>query len=177
YHQFWINAADADVEAHLKRFTLLDREQIEQIMAEHSRDPGARVAQRALAREATTLLHGWAACQRAEAIAEALFRGDVRSLDTEALRDAFAEAPSSEHDAALLEGEGLPLVELLPQTTLASSKRQAKQLLAEGAVSVNSERAEPSRRLTCADLLHNEAILLRRGKKHWHLTRWKRQTA
>jgi tyrosyl-tRNA synthetase len=81
--------------------------------------------------------------------------------------------PSSEHDKRQLEGAGISLVELLPETTLANSKREAREFLGNGAVSVNGERVEPDRALAAADLLHGRTILLRRGKKNWHATRWR----
>jgi tyrosyl-tRNA synthetase len=71
-----------------------------------------------------------------------------------------------------LEGEGVDLVELLPQTTLAASKREARDFLAGGAVAVNGERVPAEHRLTMKDLLHGRTILLKRGKKNWHATRW-----
>jgi tyrosyl-tRNA synthetase len=89
------------------------------------------------------------------------------------LGEVFADVPHSEHDKSALEGEGIALFELLAQTTLAGSKGQARTLLESGAVSVNGERVPAQRRLTSADLLHGSRILLRRGKKQWHATRWR----
>ena len=171
YYQFWVNADDADVGRFLRIFTLLDRETIEALEREHAEAPHRRAAQKALAREATRLLHGESGLREAEATTEALFTGQVQSLSEQQLRDAFAGAPASEHPKEAL-GAGVALVDLLPETTLASSKREAKQFLASGAVSVSGERAEPDRTLTTADLLPGGVIPLRRGKKRWHLTRW-----
>ena len=66
----------------------------------------------------------------------------------------------------------MPIAEILPQTSLAASKREAREFLNNGAVSVNGEKASLDRVLTAADLLHGRTILLRRGKKHWHATEW-----
>jgi tyrosyl-tRNA synthetase len=171
YYQFWVNADDADVGRFLRIFTLLDHDEIESLEREHAEAPHRRAAQKALAREATRLLHGDAGLREAEATTEALFTGQVKSLSEQQLRDAFAGAPASEHPKDAL-GAGVALVDLLPETTLAASKREAKQFLASGAVSVSGEKAEPGRTLTTADLLPGGVIPLRRGKKHWHLTRW-----
>jgi len=97
----------------------------------------------------------------------------VRRLSARALDEVFADVPHSEHDKALLEGEGVSLLDLLAGTTLAQSKREARQFLESGAVVVNGEKADLQRKLHSEDLLHGKAILLRRGKKNWHVTRWR----
>jgi tyrosyl-tRNA synthetase len=96
----------------------------------------------------------------------------VRALSADLLREVFADVPHTQHAQQQLEGEGLALVELLPQTSLASSKREARQFLEAGAVLVNGEKASVDQRLTSANLLHGQTILLKRGKKQWHATRW-----
>lgn len=172
YYQFWLNATDADVGRFLRIFTLHSKEAIEAIEAEHARDPGARHAQRELARAATALLHGEAEMHRAEAAAKALFSGEISGLSEPELNEVFASAPSSSHDRKLLSGEGVALVDLLPETTLCKSKREAREFLASGSVMVNSRKASAEERLKEGDLLHGKVIALRRGKKSWHVTRW-----
>jgi len=171
YYQFWMNADDADVGAYLRTFTMLDEGEIKRAEETHREKPETRHAQRVLARHATLLLHGDDGLRDAQAASDALFTGQVRSLGESQLREAFAAAPHSEHPRQTLDA-GVPLVELLPETTLAKSRREAKEFLAAGAVGVNGERAAPDRRLTPEDLLPGGVILLRRGKKAWHLTRW-----
>jgi tyrosyl-tRNA synthetase len=173
FYQYWINLPDADVEQWLKWYTMLDREAIESIIARHQEAPHERIAQRALAEEMTKLIHGEAQLSRVEAASQALFSGDVRSLDEELLDEVFADVPSSEHDKSTLEGDGLSLVELLPETTLASSKREAREFLGNGAVAINGERVGDDCAVTIGDLLHGRTILIRRGKKKWHATRWR----
>jgi tyrosyl-tRNA synthetase len=85
----------------------------------------------------------------------------------------FADVPHSEHDKSQLAGEGKPLLDLLTETTLVQSKREARQFLESGAVSVNGEKAELARKLRSEDLLHGQVIALKRGKKNWHVTKWK----
>jgi tyrosyl-tRNA synthetase len=120
----------------------------------------------------TLLVHGEQELTAAEQASQALFDGDVRRLDERLLGEVFADVPSSDHDRAQLAGEGLPLADLLPQTSLAQSKREARQFLDSGAVLVNGDKVDATRRLRSDDLLHGKAILIRRGKKNWHVTKW-----
>lgn len=173
FYQFWRNADDRDVIPWLKMFTLLPRDRIESLAAAHAADPETSEAQQVLAYEVTALVHGRAAADLAQRAAEALFSGQIADLPEATLEEIFAAAPSSEHDRALLAGEGVLLLDVLAHTTLARSRREARQLLHEGSVSVNGHRAAFDRRLTAADLLHGRLIALRRGKKTWHLTRWR----
>jgi len=172
FYQFWINVDDADVGGFLHRFTFLPQEQIEATIAAHLESPNKREAQRLLARTMTAFVHGDAELSAAESASQALFDGDVRRLTAKLLDEVFADVPQSQHGRALLEGEGTQLLELLTATSLVQSKREARQFLDSGAVLVNGDKVDASRRLRTEDLLHGSAILLRRGKKNWHVTRW-----
>jgi tyrosyl-tRNA synthetase len=172
FYQFWLNASDADVKNYLRWYTFLPREEIEALDQAVATNPCAREAQRTLAREVVRIHHGSTELAKAEAAAHALFSGDVRSLDAAMLREVFAEVPRSTHSITTLDGDGSSLLEVLPQTTLASSKREAREFLQNGAVSVNGEKAELERRLTRRDVLGDGLILLRRGKKQWHASEW-----
>jgi tyrosyl-tRNA synthetase len=172
YYQFWRNADDADAVKFLKIFTLLSRERVEELAALHAANPGAAEAQKVLAREATAILHGPEEAAHAERAAQALFSGDITGLTGSVLEEALSSAPSSAHDPSLLAGDGLPIVDLLSQTTLVRSKSEARQLLASGAITLNGRSVDAACRITTADLLHGRLIALRRGKKAWHLTRW-----
>ena len=172
YYQFWLNASDADAPKFLRFFTLLDQEQIRALESAHAKDPGARELHRTLAREATRLLHGKGESDLAERAAKALFSGEIADLPEATLAEALSSAPATDHDKAQL-GAGVALLDLLPQTSLARSKSEAREFLGSGSVSVNGVKAAADRKLTTADLLHGRLIALRRGKKSWHLTRWK----
>lgn len=172
YYQFWLNCSDADVSRFLRIFTLLPREEVERIEHEHASDPGQRTAQRALAREATTLLHGRTEMENAEVAARALFSGDVASLPEKLLEEVLASAPSSTHPKQSLEGEGVALIDLLVETGLAKSKRESREFLSNGSVSINGRTVGLDDRVGTSDLLHGRIIALRRGKKTWHVTRW-----
>ncbi|MFN7022822.1 MAG: tyrosine--tRNA ligase, partial [Phycisphaerales bacterium] len=96
--------------------------------------------------------------------------GDVADLPADLLAEVFSAAPSSRHALALLDGDGLPLVDLLAQT-VCKSKTEARQALTDNSIAVNGAKAALADRLTRASLLHG-TILIRRGKKNWHVTRW-----
>lgn len=170
YYQFWLNTADADVGPFLRTFTLLSREEIEALEQSHAEAPHKRDAQRALAQNATTILHGEAKMLEAEAAGKALFSGDLASLSRELLIEVLAAVPASDHLKASL--EGTDLVALLVETGLAKSNREAREFIASGSVSINAQKADEGRTLSSSDLLHNEIIAIRRGKKAWHVTRW-----
>lgn len=176
FHQFWLNTADADVERFLKMFTLLPREEIERLVAEHASAPERRAAQRALADNVTEIVHGKDAVDRANAAARALFSGEVAHLDRDTLDEVFAAAPGSRHAMTTLEGEGWGVLDALAETGLASSKSQAREFVKGGGVTINGEtKAAMDTRLTRDHLLHGEVILLRRGKKNWHVMRFRGQ--
>lgn len=172
FYQYWINVDDQDVVQFLKWFTLMNQDEIGDLARQHEAAPHTRVGHRSLARNMTALLHGEVELGRVESAAEALFSGDVRNLDEKLIEEVFADVPHSQHPRNQLEGAGLDLIELLPQTTLASSKREAREFLTGGAVAVNGEKVSADHKLFTRDLLHGRTILLKRGKKNWHATKW-----
>jgi tyrosyl-tRNA synthetase len=173
FHQYWMNVADADVSSFLRRFTLLEREEIESLEVSHAAAPEKRVAQRVLAAHMTERLHGSSERVRVEMASDALFGGGaLESLDEATVSEMAAELPHTHHDASLLSGQGLSLVDLVASTTLASSRREARGFLERGAIAVNGRRASAGDRVSERDLLAGGVILIRRGKKSWHATRW-----
>jgi tyrosyl-tRNA synthetase len=172
FYQFWVNAGDAEVGGLLKTFTFLERPQLEAILGEHAQAPERRVAQRALAEQMTSMVHGATALAQAKRSAEALFSGNVAELDARSLREVFEDAPASDHPKELLSAPGLEILELLVATKLVSSKREGRQMLESGAISLNGQRVGLEHRVTASDLLHGSMSLLRRGRKNWHVVRW-----
>jgi tyrosyl-tRNA synthetase len=172
FYQFWINTDDSDIANYLSWFTFFGREEIEGLLQRHEAAPHERSAQRSLAEHMTALIHGDSELERVRQASEALFSGDVQGLDAPTLAEVFADVPHTSHDKAALGGEGLSLIELLPQTSLAGSKREARELLGNGAVRVNGKKVDADCALTGDDLLPGATILLRRGKKTWHATKW-----
>jgi tyrosyl-tRNA synthetase len=171
FYQFWINVADADVPVFLKTFSFRSIEEIESLVAEHEKDPGARAGQKALAEELTEMLHGKEGVREAALASQALFSGNVRDLTEQLLEEAFAGAPQSTIVGGRLDGQGIDIVELLVETAVAKSKREARQFLQTGAVTVNGDKVADDFRLTRDRLLYGSVALIRRGKKTWHMCR------
>jgi tyrosyl-tRNA synthetase len=173
FYQFWLGTVDADIPRYMKTFTLIGREEIEALITEHEKNPGGRAAHRALAAHMTDLVHGAEAREQAEAASRALFSGDVLGLPEATLNEVFATAPSTEHAFSELKGEGASLVEFLVSMGVAKSKREAREFLSSGAVSVNGERVNAEARLTKEKLLYGKIALVRRGKKTWYVARFR----
>ena len=163
FYQFWLGTADEDVYRFLRYYSFMPLAEIETLEAEDAKRQGRKLAQQVLADELTELVHGKGALAAAQRISESLFSGEVARL--------------GESDLAQLAQDGMPsspikgetdLVTLLVECGLANSKRIARELLAAGAVSVNGaiRRDEP---LTADDRLFGRYLLLRRGKKQYHL--------
>lgn len=172
YFQFWLNAADGDVVRFLKTFTFLSQADIAALEEKVKNSPGEREAQRTLAREATKIVHGESEMQQAEAAAKALFSGDIAGLSASLLDEVFASAPSVTLAKTRLEGEGVALLDLLVEINAVASKREAKEFLGNGSVSINGQKANPDHKLKTIDLLHGRVIAIRRGKKNWHVIHW-----
>ncbi len=171
FHQFWLNTADADIARFLRWFTFLPRERVEELERAAAERPQEREAQRVLADELTELFHGPTERANAEAAGKALFSGDVASLDARTVEEVAEDLPCTVLEPGELGGDGVAVLDLLPRTTLAASKREARDFLAAGAVLVNGTKAAADARLTPRDLLHGRVALLRRGKKNWHAVR------
>ena len=165
FYQFWINRSDEEIGALLRVFTLLSRDEIEALERESAQRPAARIAQRALADEVTTLVHGADECARVAAASQALFgQGDLRALDERTLAAALAEVPCA---VATAGPDGLPTVaDLMAASGIVPSKSAARRAIAEGGaylnnVKVAAEDAVPD----SIDLLHGRFLVLRRGKR------------
>ena len=170
FFQFWVNTDDADVGRHLRAYTSLDEPAVADLEEALARDAGGREAHRTLAHEVTALVHGRAAASAAQQASAALFGGDLSDLSESQLASAFADAPSSELDRARLDGDGVGLVDVLAESGLVASKSAARQAVTQGGVAVNGRvEAAVDRRLGPADLLHGRFVVLRRGKRHYHL--------
>ena len=166
-YQFWLNTADADAARFLRYFTFLPHERIAELEAATQVAPDKREAQRTLAREVTALVHGDAGVRAAEEISGALFSGDVASLHESQLAQAARGMPTSRLEARELASVSWP--DLLVRIGLADSKRNARELIASGAVQLNGRRldaaAEPA---SPATALFGKYLILRKGKKTYH---------
>ena len=162
FYQFWLNTDDADVVGYLKTFTFLGREEIA-ALEEAVRDrPAARQAQRALAADVTTLVHGADATARVVAASQALFgRGDLAALDEATLGAAVAELPR-----VVVGPQPVEVVDLLAAAGLVAGKGAGRRAIAEGGVSVNNVRVTAEDALLTDEmLLHGRFAVLRRGKR------------
>ncbi|WP_219106534.1 tyrosine--tRNA ligase [Austwickia sp. TVS 96-490-7B] len=161
FYQYWLNVEDASVVMLLKVFTDLSRDRIDELAHQVAEEPFRRTAQKILAAELTTLVHGSAAMEAVRAASEALFgKGSLSELDAGTLADATAELPGGEIP------EGSSLIDALVACGLADSRNTARRLLKEGGVSVNNEKiVDPDAVLSETDFLHGQVALLKRGRK------------
>ena len=166
FYQFWLGIDDADVVSYLKLFTHFGPDEIDELARQLAERPGARDAQRALARAVTTMVHGPEAAEAAERTGRVLFGGDIAGLGAAALAEVFEEAPSVEVPAARFQGDGVPVVDLLVEAGLAASKGEARRLVQGGGVRVGDDKvADEARQLTAADAVDGAVVVLRKGKK------------
>jgi tyrosyl-tRNA synthetase len=162
FYQYWLNVEDASVVTLLKVFTDRTREEVAELERQVTEEPWRRAAQRTLAADVTTLVHGAEATHAVQAASEALFgKGDLRSLDARTLREATAELPGGEVTV------GTSLVDALVAVGLVDSRNAARRAIGEGGASVNGEKVtDADHVLTADDLLHGEVVVLRRGRKN-----------
>jgi len=162
FYQFWVNADDRDVVRYLKVFSFRGRDEIDALAAAVAERPAAREAQRALAGDVTTLVHGEKATARVIEASQALFgRGDLRGLDEPTLRDALAELPRVTAPA-----RGLPVADLLATSGLVASRSAGRRTISEGGAYVNNDKVtSPDAVLDPATALHGRWVLLRRGRR------------
>ncbi len=170
FYQYWINVDDADAVRYLKFFTLLPRERIEELAAELEAAPQARAAQKALAEDVTRRLHGEGGLAAARRATDALFGGAIEGLGAEEIAEIFADVPSTEVAKESISGAGVPLVDLLAETGITSSKGEARRSIEGGGVYLNNVRVEGTdRAVTLDDAIEGRFLLVRIGKKRYHL--------
>jgi tyrosyl-tRNA synthetase len=168
FYQFWINTADADIVKYLKFFTFLSHEEIEQLETSVQEEPHLRKAQKTLAEEMTRLIHGEESLQQAIKISNALFSGDVKNLSAIEIKQGFKDVPSFQ--ASEVEGN---LVDLLVVASISPSKRQAREDITNGAISLNGEKiTDASYSLQQADRIEGQFTIIRRGKKKYFLIKY-----
>jgi tyrosyl-tRNA synthetase len=170
-YQFFVQTADADVITYLKYFTLLSHDEIRALEASLQAEPEKRSAQQALAREVTRIVHGDEGVTRAEAATQALFGTSIRDLDEATLLDVMSDAPSTQKEQALL--GTYSLIDALVDSGLCQSKGAARKDITAGGVYVNNDRInEVAATIKSADLIGGAHVVLRKGKKNYHLLRF-----
>jgi len=174
FYQFWLNTDDSDVIMYLKCFTFLEQHTIDALAIITKSAPEKREAQRILAREVTTLVHGAEHVTRAEHASSVLFGEDIATLSADQVLAVFGDVSSSSVPSASFDGAGMALVDLLadPAVKLVPSKSEARRLVQSGGVYVNNRRAsDPQMRLTRAQAIEGRLFVLRKGQKQNHVIR------
>ncbi|CAI3351394.1 tyrosine--tRNA ligase [Enterococcus cecorum] len=165
FYQFWINTDDRDVIKFLKYFTFLSLDEIAEIEKEFTAAPETRVAQKALAKEMTTLVHGKEAYEQAVHISQALFSGNIKELSVSEIKQGFKGVPSY----TVPQDADLKLLEVLVASGLVQSKRQAREDLQNGAIYINGDRVQDLEYQLSDEDKIGDIVVLRRGKKKYFL--------
>lgn len=167
FYQFWANTDDRDVVKYLKYFTFLSKTEIEALAEKVQTEPHKREAQKALAEEMTRFVHGEELLEQAKRITAALFSGDIRSLTADEIEEGFKEMPT--YTAA---AESKNIVEWLVDLGIEPSKRQAREDITKGAISINGERVnELEVEITAEHAIGGRFIIIRKGKKNYSLVK------
>ena len=165
FYQFWLNQDDRDVIKYLKFFTFLSHEEIDQLAVEVAHHPEKRTAQRRLAQEVTTFVHGQAAMREAEKISQILFGGDINDLSVTQIEQAFAKMPSIQANA-----QPQNIINWLVDLKLEPSKRQAREDVQNGAISLNGNLVTDEQLLVQPDEhFEGKYMIVRKGKKNYTL--------
>ena len=166
-YQYLINTDDSVCESYLKIFTFLSPEEIMNIVEEHNKAPHLRLAQKTLAREIITDLHGKEEYEKALNISTILFEGEIRKLDPTCIENVFKNAPSYE----IKSDENI--VDLLVESSVCSSKREAREFVSNGSISINGEKITDLSFVITRDFaIDNKYIIIRRGKKKYYLVKY-----
>lgn len=168
FYQFWINQSDEDVIKFLKYFTFLGKEEIDRLEQSKNEAPHLREAQKTLAEEVTKFIHGEDALKDAIRISQALFSGDLKSLSAKELKDGFKDVPQ-----VTLSNDTTNIVEVLIETGISPSKRQARENVNNGAIYINGERQQDvNYALAPEDKIDGEFTIIRRGKKKYFMVNY-----
>lgn len=173
FYQYWLNSSDEDAEKYIKIFTFLTEEEVSTIVKEHAVAPHLRMLQKCLAEEITTMVHSKADFNNAEKASNILFskhfNEEIRTLDEKLFLDVFEGVPQAEISKAEL-AEGLDMIAALAdKTSFLSSNSEARRALKENAVSVNKEKVTADYKISTEDLIHEQYIVLNKGKKNTYI--------
>ncbi|HCU7412011.1 TPA: tyrosine--tRNA ligase [Staphylococcus aureus] len=168
FYQFWINQSDEDVIKFLKYFTFLGKEEVDRLEQSKNEAPHLREAQKTLAEEVTKFIHGEDALNDAIRISQALFSGDLKLLSAKELKDGFKDVPQ-----VTLSNDTTNIVEVLIETGISPSKRQAREDVNNGAIYINGERQQDvNYALAPEDKIDGEFTIIRRGKKKYFMVNY-----
>ena len=167
-YQYFINVSDDDAARYLKVFSFKSLAEIEQITKEHYEKLGMRIAQKALAYEVVSLIHGEEKALECKKMSEVLFSNDIKSLSKEAIEELFG-------DFKVTQPVGLLLEDLLIAIKAASSKREAREFINGNSIAINGEKCLDSTKVvTKEDALFDEYVVIKRGKKNYYLVQFEK---
>ncbi|WP_339219087.1 tyrosine--tRNA ligase [Paenibacillus sp. FSL W7-1332] len=167
FYQFWANTDDRDVVKYLKYFTFLTKEQIDELAEKVQSEPHKREAQKMLAEEMTRFVHGEEMLEQAKRITAALFSGDIKSLTADEIEQGFKEMPTFEATP-----ETKNIVDWLVDLGIEPSKRQAREDITKGSISMNGERiSDVGHEVTADQAIGGRFIIIRKGKKNYSLVK------
>ncbi|MED2971474.1 MULTISPECIES: tyrosine--tRNA ligase [unclassified Fictibacillus] len=169
FYQFWINTDDRDVIKFLKYFSFKSHEEINELIEQVQSAPEKRAAQKALAEELTALVHGEQSLEQAIKISQALFSGQLSELTGAEIEQGFKDVPSFEMESK----EDIGLIDLLVASKISPSKRQAREDITNGAISINGERCQDLEKVVGrSSRIDDRFVVIRRGKKKYFLIRY-----
>ena len=163
-YQYLINSSDEKVEEYLKVYTFLNKEEIEKLMEKHNQKPEERLAQKTLAKEFITDLRGEEEYKKAIKTTEALFNGKVKDLSKKEIEEVFKEMPTFQTK------EGIDIISMLTEGKVAQSKREAREFVNAGSITINEEKITDENYIITKDLaIEDEILVIRRGKKKYFI--------
>ena len=169
FYQFWFNTADNDTISAIKKFTFLEKEEIEKLEESLAKEPHLRLAQKALAEELVKIVHGEAALESALNITKALFSGNIKELTLDELKVAVKGMPKAQ-----LPKNDINIVDFLVESGVVTSKRQAREDVNNGAISINGDKVTDLAFTVDSSLrLEDSFTVVRRGKKNYKLVEYK----
>ena len=169
FYQFWFNTADNDTISAIKKFTFLEKEEIEKLEESLTKEPHLRLAQKALAEELVKIVHGEAALESALNITKALFSGNIKELTLDELKVAVKGMPKAQ-----LPKDDINIVDFLVESSVVTSKRQAREDVNNGAISINGDKVtDLAFTVDSSSRLEDSFTVVRRGKKNYKLVEYK----
>ena len=169
FYQFWFNTADNDTISAIKKFTFLEKEEIEKLEESLAKEPHLRLAQKALAEELVKIVHGEAALESALNITKALFSGNIKELTLDELKVAVKGMPKAQ-----LPKDDINIIDFLVESGVVTSKRQAREDVNNGAISINGDKVtDLAFTVDSSSRLEDSFTVVRRGKKNYKLVEYK----
>ena len=163
-YQYFLNTSDSDVETYLKTLTLLSKQEIESLVEKTKTNPEERAAQKALGKEIVTFLHGEEEYNNALRITETLFKGNIKELTSKEIEDSLSDVLTGTID------NDINIIDLLVNTGITSSKREARELVSSNAITINGDRISSTEYIISKDqAIDNKFTVIRRGKKKYYL--------